>query len=80
LVARGWSGNWILGGYAAGILMVTGVLMQQSLLRPLQNDIPSLRAGVIIVAAMGLAVFYTLARFGDMSPFRLRLRAWPSPS
>ncbi len=62
------SGNWILGVLAAaGILMVTGVLMQQSLLRPLQNDIPSLRAGVIIVAAMGLVVFYTLARFGDIS-------------
>lgn len=68
------SGNWILGVLAAaGILMVTGMLMQQSLLRPLQNAIPSPRAGVTIIAAMGLAVFYTLARFGDMSPLSAAL-------
>jgi len=61
------SGNWILGVLgAAGILAVTGMLTQQSLLRPLQNDIPSLRAGVVIVTALGLAVAYILARFGNM--------------
>lgn len=62
------TGNWILGVSAAALLLaLIGMLMQQSLLRPLQNDIPGLPAGAVIVCAVAAVISYTLTRFGDMS-------------
>jgi branched-chain amino acid transport system permease protein len=65
----GWSlwnltGNWLVGMLvAAAAMAVVGVIVQQSLLRPLQNDVHSAPEALITVAIVMLVVYIGLVRY-----------------
>lgn len=77
--ATGWAGanwSWVLGVIGAAAAMgLVGALLQQSLLRPLQGDIYSLREGAAAVGVAAIAVFLALARYGNMHLWQAALFA-----